>query len=94
MRWTVAVQSTLASTMEGRGAPAELPGFYFDQEKNRYFPISSRPTRSAPAPEHKAESSTAAGKRTVGQSYPRSSGRREVLLPNAYARGRHISYNS
>lgn len=24
--------------------PMELPGFYFDIEKNRYFPLSSRPT--------------------------------------------------
>lgn len=23
--------------------PADLPGLYFDVEKNRYFPISSRP---------------------------------------------------
>lgn len=32
--------------------PRELPGFYFDAERNRYFPLSSRPkpTVSAPSP--------------------------------------------
>lgn len=35
--------------------PVELPGFYFDENRNRYFPISSQPSASKslnpPAPE-------------------------------------------
>ena len=30
--------------------PTELPGFYWDEAKNRYFPISSRPKHSLPPP--------------------------------------------
>ena len=30
--------------------PKELPGFYWDEAKNRYFPISSKPKQSLPSP--------------------------------------------
>ncbi|KAJ7244980.1 hypothetical protein B0H12DRAFT_1235921 [Mycena haematopus] len=30
--------------------PRELPGFYFDPERNRYFPLTSRPPQSNPNP--------------------------------------------
>jgi len=28
--------------------PVELPGFYFDEKRNRYFPKSSQPSTSKP----------------------------------------------
>ncbi|KAG5636495.1 hypothetical protein H0H81_007829 [Sphagnurus paluster] len=31
--------------------PAELPGFYWDAERNRYFPLSSKPKQDKPAPQ-------------------------------------------
>jgi DDB1- and CUL4-associated factor 4 len=30
--------------------PAELPGFYFDEERNRYFPLSKKPKNVTIAP--------------------------------------------
>ncbi|KAF9013189.1 WD40-repeat-containing domain protein [Cyathus striatus] len=29
--------------------PAQLPGFYFDEARNRYFPLSSKPPQSSPS---------------------------------------------
>jgi WD repeat-containing protein 21A len=31
--------------------PKDLPGFYWDEERNRYFPLSSRPKQASPPPE-------------------------------------------
>ncbi|KAF9488946.1 WD40 repeat-like protein [Pleurotus eryngii] len=43
--------------------PLQLPGFYFDEQKNRYFPISSRPPSSA-VPSRQGAISPSTGKPT------------------------------
>lgn len=45
------ITSTQLSTVYNHLMPKDLPGFYWDEERSRYFPLSSRPKRAPPPAE-------------------------------------------
>ncbi|EPQ51049.1 hypothetical protein GLOTRDRAFT_49552 [Gloeophyllum trabeum ATCC 11539] len=68
--------------------PRELPGFYFDEEKNRYFPLSSKPNKAPTShPRPTAVSSQGASERKRAEYDPtqdvQRSRKRRRLNPSA-----------
>ena len=72
--------------------PTELPGFYWDEAKNRYFPISSRPKQALSPPPHTAQKDTDSSKDVIGRRQCLPWSRNETIrITNNYTQRQRAS---